>query len=134
MSDVTGNAQLNLLSRNTQTDRLQPVWVPIMVSRIRFFTFLALVFLVGFFSLETVAWACPTCKESLAHSDPARANMVRGYFWSIIFMMSMPFLILGGLSTLFWWEIRKAKLQKLREAPAISIVSARADRREPVEV
>ena len=65
---------------------------------------------------ETAALACPSCKESLAHSDPARANMVRGYFWSILFMMSMPFLILGGLSTLFWWEIRKAKLAKAREA------------------
>jgi heme/copper-type cytochrome/quinol oxidase subunit 2 len=69
--------------------------------------------------LQTVAVACPSCKESLAHSDPARANMVRGYFWSILFMMSMPFLILGGLSTLFWWEVRKARLAKARNTAMV---------------
>jgi heme/copper-type cytochrome/quinol oxidase subunit 2 len=77
--------------------------------------------------LQTAAMACPTCKENLAQNDPAHATLVRGYFWSIIFMMSMPFLILSGLSALFWWEVRKAKLQKLREAE-----TARAAEREPV--
>jgi hypothetical protein len=86
--------------------------------------------------LQTIALACPTCKESLAQSDPARANLVRGYFWSILFMMSMPFLILGGLSALFWWEIRKAKLQKLHEAQAVAPVAttiAVIQECEPVE-
>lgn len=73
---------------------------------------------VSLLLLQTAAMACPTCKENLAQNDPAHASMVRGYFWSIIFMMSMPFLILGGLSALFWWEVRKAKLQKLRDAEA----------------
>jgi heme/copper-type cytochrome/quinol oxidase subunit 2 len=58
-----------------------------------------------------VALGCPTCKDSLA-SDPAAANLVRGYFWSILFMMSMPFLILGSLSAYFYWEIRKARAQQ----------------------
>ena len=52
--------------------------------------------------------ACPTCKDNLA-ADPDAANLVRGYFWSILFMMSMPFLILGGLSSYFYWEVRKAR-------------------------
>jgi heme/copper-type cytochrome/quinol oxidase subunit 2 len=71
--------------------------------------------LVSFLLLEAAAMACPNCKESLAQNDPAHATLVRGYFWSIVFMMSMPFLILSGLSALFWWEVRKAKLQKARE-------------------
>lgn len=58
--------------------------------------------------LADVALACPTCKDNLA-SDPAAANLVRGYFWSILFMMSMPFLILGSLSGYFYWEVRKAR-------------------------
>jgi hypothetical protein len=54
------------------------------------------------------ALACPTCKDNLA-ADPAAANLARGYYYSILFMLSMPPLILGGLSAYFYWEVRKAK-------------------------
>jgi len=80
--------------------------------------------------LQSAALACPTCKDSLDQNDPARSNIVRGYFWSILFMMSMPFLILGGLGLLFYWEVRKAKaLQRQQAAQAIeqqTTVSAEA--------
>ena len=62
-----------------------------------------------------VATACPTCKDNLAH-DPASANLVRGYAYSILFMLSMPPLILGGLSAYFYWEVRKAKARQAAEA------------------
>jgi hypothetical protein len=52
-----------------------------------------------------VATACPTCKESLSANDP---QMIRGYFWSIMFMMAMPFSILTAMSTYFYLLIRKA--------------------------
>ena len=55
--------------------------------------------------------ACPTCKEGIAEHDPVTAGMVRGYFYSIIFMMSMPFLILAGLSSYFYFEVRRARLR-----------------------
>jgi len=58
---------------------------------------------------QSVATACPTCKEGLVAGDHDSANLVRGYFWSIIFMMSMPFLILGGLSTYFYLLVRRAR-------------------------
>ena len=61
--------------------------------------------------LAANATACPTCKDSLAH-DPASANLVRGYAYSILFMLSMPPLILGGLSAYFYWEVRKAKARE----------------------
>jgi hypothetical protein len=67
---------------------------------------------------QSAALACPTCKDSLDQNDPARSNMVRGYFWSILFMMSMPFLILTGLGLMFYWEVRKAKALQLVEASA----------------
>jgi heme/copper-type cytochrome/quinol oxidase subunit 2 len=54
------------------------------------------------------AWACPTCKDGLADS-PNASNLVQGYFWSICFMMSMPFVILGGLGTYFYYEVRRAR-------------------------
>ena len=52
---------------------------------------------------------CPTCKDQLAH-DPASANVARGYALSILFMLAMPPLILTGLGSYFYWEIRKARL------------------------
>ena len=66
---------------------------------------LALALILAF---ADVALACPTCKENLA-GDPEAANIVRGYFYSILFMLSMPPLILSGLSLYFYYEVRKAR-------------------------
>jgi hypothetical protein len=55
-----------------------------------------------------VVLACPNCKDTLAN-DPAQAGLVRGFFWSIMFMVSMPFLVFGGISAYFYWEVRRAK-------------------------
>jgi hypothetical protein len=62
-------------------------------------------FLVG------IASACPTCKDNLA-SDPASASLVRGYAYSILFMLSMPPLIFSSLCAYFYWEVRKAKARQ----------------------
>ena len=60
------------------------------------------------FALMLVATvdACPTCKESLGENS---VNLVRGFGWSIIFMMATPFLILAGVGGYFYYEIRKAR-------------------------
>lgn len=93
------------------------------------------VFVIAFLFLVVlcgVATACPTCKDSLAGTDPNHAGMVRGYFWSILFMMSMPFLILAGLSTYMYWEVRKARAREAEAAePLVATVGAG---RETVEV
>jgi len=67
--------------------------------------------------MASVALACPTCKDSLAH-DPAGMYLARGYAYSILFMLSMPPLILGSLAAYFYWEIRKARAQQ-QPAPRI---------------
>ena len=61
--------------------------------------------------IAAFAEACPTCKESVAENG---GNLVRGYFWSILFMMSMPFLIVAGLCTMFYLDVRRAR-RRLRE-------------------
>jgi hypothetical protein len=61
--------------------------------------------------LAGVAAACPTCKDSLAH-DPASASLARGYAYSILFMLSMPPLIFGGLALYFYSEVRKARMNR----------------------
>jgi len=45
-----------------------------------------------------VAQACPSCQQALA--DGSQGDLARGIYYSILFMMSMPFAItltLGGL-------------------------------------
>jgi len=64
---------------------------------------------VVFACVASIAEACPTCKEAIAGTDPRQAGMVKGYFYSIIFMMSMPFIILGTFGSFAWWTIRRAK-------------------------
>ena len=60
---------------------------------------------VVLFCLVDQIVACPTCKDAISGS----ANYIRGYFWSILFMMSMPFLIFGSLGGYWYLEIRRAR-------------------------
>ncbi len=77
--------------------------------------------------VEAVASACPTCKDALAANDPQRQNLVRGYGWSIIFMMSMPFLIFTCLTSYFYYLVvldrrKRAKLAlQLAEAKSCEV-------------
>jgi heme/copper-type cytochrome/quinol oxidase subunit 2 len=66
-------------------------------------------------ALCAIASACPTCKDNMAH-DPASQNLVRGYAYSILFMLSMPPLIFGSLCAYFYWEVRKAKARQNQAA------------------
>ena len=42
-----------------------------------------------------VASGCPNCKEAVAAQPADVAATARGYSWSIMLMMSMPFTLLG---------------------------------------
>ncbi len=59
-------------------------------------------------ALSAAAVACPTCKEALA-GDPLHQQMVAGYFYSILFMMSMPFVVLGTFGSFAYLSIRRAR-------------------------
>ena len=61
------------------------------------------------FGLVDTLLACPNCKDSLSQNDPTAMGIVQGYFWSIILMLSLPFLVLGGLSTYFYLLVRRAR-------------------------
>ncbi len=60
-------------------------------------------------SMSALATACPTCKEGIAGSDPNHERMVAGYFYSILFMMSMPFLVLGTFGSFAYLSVRRAR-------------------------
>ena len=67
------------------------------------------------------AYACPTCKEGLAESDPSTQAMAAGYFYSILFMMSMPFLIIGAFGSFAYLSVRRARLADAQEAPSATL-------------
>jgi hypothetical protein len=53
---------------------------------------LALVLTAG---LASPAAACPNCKEAVAAQPSEVASMARGYNYSVLFMVAMPFTLLG---------------------------------------
>lgn len=59
--------------------------------------------------IASVAAACPTCKEGLAQNDPHGQSLAAGYYYSILFMMAMPFAILGTFGSLAYLSIRRAR-------------------------
>jgi hypothetical protein len=67
---------------------------------------LALVLLIA-----SVAAACPTCKEGLAQNDPQGQSLAAGYYYSILFMMSMPYLLLCTFASVAYYSIRRARQQ-----------------------
>jgi hypothetical protein len=75
------------------------------------------------FLLAEVAAACPTCKDSVAGSDPQSQSMAAGYFYSILFMMSMPFLILGTFGSVAYRAICRAREGGAGESAAVSTQS-----------
>jgi len=73
--------------------------------------FAMIVLLVGTIAvlLPNVAKACPNCQEALASNSQGGGDLVDGFFWSILFMMCMPFAILGTFSGYMYYEVRKAR-------------------------
>ena len=55
------------------------------------------------------ASACPTCKDGLDQADPAGQRVAAGFYYSILFMMSMPYIILTTVGGFAYRTVRKAK-------------------------
>ena len=62
--------------------------------------------------IASVAAACPTCKEGLAQNDPHGKALAAGYYYSILFMMSMPYIVLGTFGSIAYISIRRARQQQ----------------------
>jgi heme/copper-type cytochrome/quinol oxidase subunit 2 len=59
--------------------------------------------------LQSVAAACPNCKEAMEKQDPTHGGVVKGYFYSILFMMGTPYLVLGSFCAMMYYRVRKAR-------------------------
>jgi hypothetical protein len=63
------------------------------------------------FALAAVASACPTCKEGLAQNDPHGQSVAAGYYYSILFMMATPYVVLTTLGACAYRAVKKAQSQ-----------------------
>jgi hypothetical protein len=70
---------------------------------------LAAVVVVLVLLIASVAAACPTCKEGIAQNDPHGKALAAGYAYSVLFMMTMPYLVLGTVGSCFYISIRRAR-------------------------
>ena len=68
---------------------------------------LAIVLLVN-----SAAWACPNCKEAMAAQDPSHGGLVKGYFYSILFMMGTPYLLLCLWGAWVYRSVKKSRAAK----------------------
>ena len=90
----------------------------------------AVLALAGLALLPDVATACPSCKAALGSQDGG-GDLVRGFFWSILFMMSMPFAILGGMSSYLYWVVRRARADQDAAGSRFSSQEATTAERSP---
>jgi hypothetical protein len=65
----------------------------------------------------SVASACPSCQAALA-GDEAQGDLARGIYYSILFMMSMPFAIVGTFGTLAYRTIKREQRRRDAEKAA----------------
>ena len=72
----------------------------------RFMLVCLLVLIVGI-AVDNAALGCPTCKDGLQAADSEGANIARGYFYSILLMIAMPFTLAGSFGLYVWREMRR---------------------------
>jgi hypothetical protein len=53
----------------------------------------------------SVASACPSCQRAL--SDGSQGNLAAGIYYSILFMMSMPFAIVGTFAGFMYRAVKR---------------------------
>ena len=70
-------------------------------------TSMLLILVVGLTLSAAEAWGCPTCKDGVAATDDAANNMARGYFYSILLMLAMPFTLASCFGVYVWREVRR---------------------------
>lgn len=58
---------------------------------------------------ESIAVACPNCKQGLLENGLPGENLARGFELSIYLMLATPLLILGAWGLLFYSQIRRVQ-------------------------
>jgi len=64
-------------------------------------------------SFSQVAEACPSCQRALG--DGSQGNLAAGIYYSILFMMSMPFAIVGAFGGLAYRAVKREQRRVAEE-------------------
>jgi hypothetical protein len=67
------------------------------------------------FSSARALSACPTCSDAVTANDPEHDHMVKGYFYSILFMMGVPYTVFMCFAGYMYWEVKKARARNAAE-------------------
>jgi hypothetical protein len=70
---------------------------------------IAIVALLLVVATAATASACPGCKEATSEQQ---ANLARGFSYSILFMMPIPFLIVGSFGGYVYYVVRKREQEQ----------------------
>ena len=57
--------------------------------------------------------ACPNCKEAVAAQPNEVADMKNGYNWSVLFMLAMPFTLLGTGALIVARAVKQGSLPEM---------------------
>ncbi len=73
---------------------------------------IALVVVLAAVLVPAFASACPLCKDAKADTDyvGGTASLPHGFYYSILLMVSAPFLVVGGLIFRIWLARRRPAL------------------------
>lgn len=74
---------------------------------------LGLTILLSSILSASAAQACPNCREAVESQTGEGARMKDGYYYSILFMVAMPFSLLGVGSVLVTRAVRKGLLPEM---------------------
>jgi hypothetical protein len=96
----------------------------------KLFARIALVVVLLAVLVPAFASACPLCKDAKADTDYAggTASLPHGFYYSILLMVSAPFLVVGGLVFRIWLARRRlapvtaAETDSSPAAPAARLV------------
>jgi hypothetical protein len=56
--------------------------------------------------------ACPTCREGVGASDPHQQALAAGFYYSILFMLSMPVIILTTFGSCAYRAVKRAQAER----------------------
>jgi hypothetical protein len=75
----------------------------------RLFARIALVVVLLAVLVPAIVSACPLCKDAKADTDYAggTASLPHGFYYSILLMVSAPFVVVGGLIFRIWLARRR---------------------------
>jgi hypothetical protein len=59
------------------------------------------------------AWACPNCKEAVSLQTDEAAGQASGYNWSVMFMLVVPFSMMGTGAFVIHRAVKRGTLPEL---------------------